>query len=452
MPSSSNRIRDEAAEDGLDRQTVRLVESRQHLSYATAVADLGTFGARLDDRLVEAAEPQAQDFKRELRKLFKLKASHAALAAELVAGRLPPSLATARLNIRCHTGFADLDAATNAAIQSKFSQFLQEVASLIAEADTTAITRLTAEIDTLKTVKAPAALTEAFNSVVTGSAFAQDPALQLVLQHHKKLLDLSITQIDNQMREGAELREAKRLSQVEARIQLQQKRQQRQQLAGVTAESLAAAAAAAGAAAAMSAVPVTAAPAAVDEEMHDTQPLPLNQEQQQEQAAAHAAANASMTPQQVAAAIQNGLTASITHLLQHGLMPRPPATPAQPRPRNRQPAGRQTPQQQRNRPRQQQQQPQQAQPRRGQQQPPRRVPNGPVPRQQAAARHNNNSQQPQQQQQQRPGQQRRQQPQQQPQPQPRHPNGAAGRANANGGYRRTGNGGNNAPQGRQPSR
>ena len=451
MPASSNRIRDEAAEDGLDRHTVRLVESRQHLSHAHAVADLGTFGARLDDRLVEAAEPQALEFKHDLRKLFKLKASHAALTAELAAGRLPPSFATARLNISCHTGFTDLDAATNAAIQSKFSQFLQEVASSIAEQETTAITRLTAEIDTLKTVKAPAALTEAFNSVVTGSAFAQDPALQLVLQHHKKLLDLSITEIENQMREGAELREAKRLSQVEARIQLQQQRQQRQQLAGVTAESLAAAAAAAGAAAAMSAVPVTAAPAADDEEMHDTQPLPLNQEQQQQQAAAHAAANATMTPQQVAAAIQSGLTASITHLLQHGLMPRPPATPAQPRPRNRQPAGRQVPQQQRNRPRQQQQQPQQAQPRRGQQQPPRRVPNGPVPRQRAAARHNHNPQQPQQQQQ-GPGQQRRQQPQQQPQPQPRRPNGAAGRANANDGYRRTGNGGNNAPQGRQPSR
>ena len=202
---------------------------------------------------------------------------------------------------------------------------------------------------------------------------------------------------------------------------------------------------------AMSAVPITAAPAADDEEMHDTQPLPLNQEQQQQQTAAHAAANATMTPQQVAAAIQSGLTASITHLLQHGLMPRPPATPAQPRPRNRQPAGRQVPQQQRNRPRQQHQRPQQAQPRRGQQQPPRRIPNGPVPRQQAAARHNHNPQQPQQQQQ-GPGQQRRQQPQQQRQPQPRRPNGAAGRANANDGYRRTGNGGNNAPQGRQPSR
>jgi hypothetical protein len=123
------------------------------------VADLGTFGARLDDRLVEAAEPQALEVKHDLRKLFKLKASHAALTAELVAGRLPPSFATARLNISCHTGFTDLDAATNAAIQSKFSQFLQEVASSIAEQETTAITRLTAEIDTLKTVKAPAALT-----------------------------------------------------------------------------------------------------------------------------------------------------------------------------------------------------------------------------------------------------------------------------------------------------
>jgi hypothetical protein len=449
MPSSSNRVRDEAAEDGTDRNTVRLVESRQPLVYASVVADLGTFGARLDDRLIEAAEPQTAEYKRELRKLYKLKASHAAFTAELAAGRLPPSFAAARLTIKCHTGFADLDAAANAATQSKHTQFLHDVATSFAEQEAAGITRLTADIDTLKTVQAPAALTDAFNSVVAGSAYAQDPALQLVLQHHKKLLDLSITEIENQMREGAELREAKRLSQVEARTQLQQQRQQRQQLAGVTAESLAAAAAAAGAAAAVSAIPVTAAPAAVDEEMHDTQPLPLNQEQQQQQAQAHAAANAAMTPQQVAAAIQSGLTASITHLLQHGLMPRPPATPAQPRPRNRQPAGRQAPQQQRNRPRQQQQQPQQPQPRRGQQQPPRRAPNGPVPRPQAAPRHNN-PQQPQQQQ--RPGQQRRPQPQQQPQPQQRRPNGAAGRANANGGYRRTDNGGNNAPQGRQPSR
>jgi hypothetical protein len=429
-----------------------LVENRQQPVYASVVSDFGTYGARLQDRLIETAEPQALEFKRELRKLYKLKASHAAVTAELAAGRLPPSFAAAKLHTRCHTGYADLDAAADAEAQAKCSQLLHDVASLFAEQQAAGITRLTAEIHTLKTVKAPAALKDAFDSTVAGSAYALDPQLQLVLQHHQKLLDLSITEIENQMREGAELREAQRLSQVERRTQLQQQRQQRQQIAGVTAESLAAAAAAAGAAAAVSAVPITPAPAAADEEMPDTQELPGNQEQQQQEARARAAASAAITPQQVAAAIQNGLTASLTHLLQHGLMPRPPSTPPQPRPRNRQPAGRQgAPQRQRNGPRQQQQQqqPQQPQPRRGQQQPPRRVPNGPVPRQQAAPRHNNPQQpQQQQQQQQRPGQQRRQQ----PQPQQRRPNGAAGRANGANGYRRTGNGGTNAPQGRQPSR
>lgn len=436
---------------------VRLVEGRQR-PYA-AVAATGSFGALLQDKLLVTATKQIQEFKTKTRGLYKHKASLAALQAEVAAGRIPSSIGPGALRTRAHTGFADLDTAAEAEAAAEYRELLQRITARYIEQREAGITRLTDELKHIKTVSAPAALTDTFNSLVAGSAHAQDPSVLEVLTEFKKLLEIDMSAVDNQLRDGNALRESTLLAAVERRTQQQLQRQQRQQTFGVTAEALAAAAAAAGAAAVTSAIANPAAAGAApagDTHMADegaapgedggeaavaTQPLPLNQEQlQQQRQEAQAAANASMTPQQLAAAVQAGINASIGHLLQHGLMPQPPTTPPQPRPRNRQPGGNgrqnrpQQQQQPRNRPHQPQQQQQRNRPRSGQQQQPRRSPNGPVPRQQNQPRQN-------------PPQQRRQQQQQQR----RRPNGAAGRTNANDGFRRTGNGGNRGRQARQPS-
>jgi hypothetical protein len=444
----------EAEDDGRPNR-VRLVEGRQRPSYAAAAA-FGPFGALLQDRLWDTAALLIQEYTSKCRKLNKLMASLAAFKAEVAAGRSPSSIGPGALRTHAHTGFADLDTAAEAAAAAQYTELLQRISAGYIPQKEAGITRLEDELQHIKTVAGPTALNTTFNSIVAGSAHAQDAALQELLTEFKKLLDLNLSATENKMREGNVMRESKLLAAVERRTQLQLQRQQRGQAFGVTAEALAAAAAAAGAAAVTSAVASTAAaeeaPAgdahmaegegAAEGEEPPTQPMHLNQEQQQQELEAQAAARAPVTPQQLAAAIQAGFNASITHLLQHGLMPRPPSTSPQPRPRNRQPGGtgRQNgPQQQQQQPRNRPQQPQQQQqqqrnkPRKGQQQQPRRSPNGPAPRQQDQPRRN-------------PPQQRQQQRQQ-----PRRPNGAAGHANVNDGYRRTGNGGNRGRQARQPS-
>jgi hypothetical protein len=438
----------ETEDDGRPNR-VRLVEGRQR-PYAVVAAP-GSFGALLQDKLWITAKEQIQEFKTKTRKLYKLKSSLAALQAEVAAGRLPSSIGPGALRSHAHTGFADLDTAAEAEAAAQYRELLQNITAAYIQQKEAGITRLTDELKHIKTAAAPTALNTTFNSLVAGSAHAQELSIQEVLTEFKQFLELSMSAVENELREGAVLRESNLLAAVERRTQHQLQRQQREQAFGVTAEALAAAAAAAGAAAVTSAIATTAAAGAApagDTNMADgenaaegdTQPLPLNQEQQQQQEqGAQAAASAAMTPQQLAAAVQAGINASISHLLQHGLMPQPPATPPQPRPRNRPPGGngrhnrpRQQQQQPRNRPQQpQQQQQQRNRPRTAQQQQPRRSPNGPVPRQQDQPRHNP--------------------PQRQQQQQQRRPNGAAGRTNANDGYRRTGNGGNRGQQARRPS-
>jgi hypothetical protein len=414
---------------------------------------LGNFGVQLQDRLGDVALQQCQEFKSGSRKLHKLTANKAAFEAEYAAGKLPSSLGPAALHCKAHTGFADIDSEVDAAASEKYKQLQDEMAQLVMVKRQAAIDRLSASLQQLKTVTGPAALSTAFDSVVAGSAHAQDEEVQQQLQQAKKLLELELCAIENQLREGAATREAARLSVIEQRLQQQQRRQQRQQASGDSAAAIIEAAVAAGAAAAVSAVaeaappppqpgqaPAAAAAAAAgaadgqgDAEMTDTQDMNPNQEQQQQVERQRAAARNAITANQLAAAVQSAMTVAMQQMAQQGLFaaaPTPPVTPPRP--------------QQQRRDRRQQQQGRQRQGRQQQRNP--RAPNGQGPRQPAPP----GSRAPQQQQQQR----RRQPPQQQQQQQPRRarPNAAAGQGNANGSNRRTGNGGNSGRQARQPSR
>ena len=436
---------------GPSKTRVREVETRQQPAlYTDMVRGLGNPGAQLQNRLADAAVEQAALFKHHLRKLLKLSASTASYEAELAAGRMPLSLGPANPRIRPYTGYDDFDKVVMDAAYDKYREFQQDVAALITQQKQAAIARLTAEIQELKTVKGPAALRAAFDTFVAGSSHAQDADLQTMLQHSIKLLDLEICAVDSRLREGAAVRESKLLAAVQRRTEQQQRRQQREQNAGTTAASLAAAAAAVGAAAAASAVAAAGlAPPTGSQGDEDMQDMAPNQEQQQQQQQERAAAQAAITPTQVAAALQAGITASITHLLQHGGLPMAPVTPARPQPRPKprnkdqyRPQPQQQPRQQQrtyNRPGQQQQQrgrPQPAGQQQQQQQQPRRPntnrPNGPAPRHQAQ-----------------PG--RSPPRQQQQQRRPATPGAAAGRINGGASYRRTYTGGNSGPQGRQHS-
>jgi hypothetical protein len=412
---------------------------------------LGNFGVQLQDRLGDVALQQCQEFKSGSRKLHKLTANKAAFEAEYAAGKLPSSLGPAALHCKAHTGFADIDSEVDAAASEKYKQLQDEMAQLVMVKRQAAIDRLSASLQQLKTVTGPAALSTAFDSVVAGSAHAQDEEVQQQLQQAKKLLELELCAIENQLREGAATREAARLSVIEQRLQQQQRRQQRQQASGDSAAAIIEAAVAAGAAAAVSAVAEAAppppqpgqAPAAAaaaagaadgqgDAEMTDTQDMNPNQEQQQQVERQRAAARNAITANQLAAAVQSAMTVAMQQMAQQGLFaaaPTPPVTPPRP--------------QQQRRDRRQQQQGRQRQGRQQQRNP--RAPNGQGPRQPAPP----GSRAPQQQQQQ-----RRRQPPQQQQQQPRRarPNAAAGQGNANGSNRRTGNGGNSGRQARQPSR
>ena len=427
------------------------------------VQSYGNIGATLQNSLADTTLEQTAVFKTKSRQFWKLTASLASFKAELAAGRTPSSVGPAVLTSRPHTGYDDLDKEAVESACQLYRESLQAIAAQYQQQKQAAIARVTAEVEEIKTVTGPAALRATFDTVLGGSSHAQDADLQQLLQHSLKCLDLELCSVANQLREGAAAREAKLLSAVQRRTEEQQRRQQRQQATGSTVESIAAAAAAAGAAAAAAAVAAAAARAAppptpgddaADQEMPDT--LPLNQEQQQQQAEAHAAANATLTPNQLATALQAGITASITLLLQQGALPAPLTPTGPPQPRNRRQNRPHRQQQQRRRlPQQQQQQNhrpdarrqqhrpppagrQQQQQQQQQQHQPRRAPNGPAPRQQAQPRRSPN----------RPPQQQ----QQQQQPRPTRPGAAAGHTNANANYRRTGPGGNSNRQGRQHSR
>ena len=439
--ATRQRDNDEA---GPSRKVVG-IEVRQPRSYGDAVRS-STFGVQLQDRLGGVALQQCQAFKSGSRKLHKLTANKAAFEAEFAAGKLPSSLGPAALHSTAHTGFADLDSEVAAAASEKYKQLQDEMAQLVKVTKQAAIDRLSASLQELKTVTGPAALSTAFDSVVAGSAHAQDVEVQQQLQEAKKLLELELCAIENQLREGAATREAARLSVVEQRLQHQQRRQQRQQATGDSAAAIIEAAVAAGAAAAVSAVAEAAppppqpgqAPAAAtgatdgDAEMTDTQDMNPNQEQQHQVERQRAAARNAITANQLAAAVQSAMTVAMQQMAQQGLFaaaPTPPATPPRP--------------QQQRRGRRQQQQGRQQQGRQQQRNP--RAPTGQGPRQPTPP----GSRAPQQQQQQ---QHRRQPPRQQQQPRRARPNAAAGQGNANGSNRRTGNGGNSGRQARQPSR
>ena len=437
---------------GPSKTRVVEVESRQRRAYAEVLLELGTPGVQLQDKLGNTVLEQSTAYKKAFRHYLKLKAEFAAYEAQLAAGILPPSLGPAVLRTQPHTGDTELDKAAGDFAQQRYRECLTAIAEHYRQQKQASIAQLSDKLMQQKTVTGPAALTEAFNSFVSGSSHAADADINVILTHSIKLLDLSLCAVENSLHEGAAVRESKLLAAAQRRIEQQQRQQQRQQNAGTTAATLAAAAAAAGAAAAVSAVAAAAPPAptgahegaaAGEDAAMETDHMHPNQEQQQQEAQEHAASHAAMTPNQMAAALQAGITASITHLLQHGALPVPPTTPAQPKPRNRRqnrPRHQQQPrQQQPNRPARQQQQqhrPLPANRQQQQQQQPRRnnnAPNGPAPRQQAQ-----------------PGRNPPRQPQQQPR-RPANPGAAAGRTNANRNFRRTGNGGNNGPQGRQHS-
>jgi hypothetical protein len=422
----------------------------------------------MQNGLGDSMQLQCKAFKSLLRSLHKQQASLEAAKAEVAAGRQPfglGRLSKQLSSIKPHTGSGDLDSAATAFAADSIGQSLDSIAARFIQAKDEGVALLKASITAFKQQTAPAALTAVVDTMLQGSEHAQAPEILAMLQTAKDNLQIDLVTIENQLQEGATVRQAKLLSAVERRTQQQHRQQQRQQASGLTAEAIATLAAAAAAAAATSAVPPGGAPvpqqpppppppgagdagtgagdaAMLDADLLATQPMHGNQEQQQEAEQAHAASHAAMTPNQVSAAIQAGLHAGITSLLQQVGLQVPPVTPPQAppsRPRNRQPvSGRGSPQsrpqqqQQPNRPRQQQQQPRR---RTTQQQRSGIAPNGPAPRQQAQPGRDTH---------------RHQQQQQQQQPH-RRPNAAAGRANANAGSRRTGNGGNNTRQGRQHS-
>jgi hypothetical protein len=397
-------------------------------------------------------EATVQRFKQSLRKVIAEEDSAERLAALLAASVIPPDIRNRIRPLQQRIRHAAVAAEYKDWLAAKLLQVQQDILAEQASRTKESAEKLAAELVQLK-VTAEADLTAAHSAIVTGTAFENDPPVQSLLTNAKSALDMDLAYWQSTMRSNAQMRKVQQ-QQAEAR------KQEQRQSGRMAAAAAAAAAGAAAATAAITAATEAAVPDAADADaaMAEAAALPLNQEQQQEQTAA-AAANRTVTLNQVAAIMQQGITAGITAYADAMSRSKPP----RPGPAARQQPRRQRPPQQRN---QQQHQPGRATPQRPainrQQQQPNRD---------ASDRPSNQQQQQQQQQRRQPGHRSRspnnqrrvrfedeprrqqQQPRQQQQQQQR-PNaqgGPAGPRTANRNWRRTGNNANNRV-GRQNSR
>lgn len=434
----------ENQQDGNER-AVRIIEAGQSSSSTFAAAfHRSNQSLQLQNQLATAMQQYVDTYQKGLKRVIaeeeKMEHLTAAKQSSCMPIQLRHAVKVPHLSVR-HT-------ATSAELTDRFTamslQFQEQLLETALQHTQQSVAALTTDLQAVKTT-AVAAITADFNAAVAHSAHKDDPAVQSLLTNALALLDIDLSNVQNKLRHNAAMRKQRQQDAEAKKLEQQQQRQQRQQQAGTSPAAAAAAAGAAAAAAIAAAVAGEPADAAMGDA--DGEVLPLNQEQHMQQQAAAAAANQPVTLNQVAALVQQGITAALSAVAvstppqqpQQRPRPRPQPRP-QPRPaavpqRRHSPArGQQLPRAPRNRSRSA------SRGRAG-----NHGPAAPARRRSADRRPVPAPQQP------APHQQQQANPNQQ-QHRPNGGGGPAGHRNARGNFRRTGNAGNNRPLGRPHSR